>query len=232
MADCFDDTDTFDDGLTGQTNTVKSAEPLDDDEEVFDLMKSLKLKKKKKKAKPVDTLAKAKESEIPWEGTDRDYSYTEMLDRVFSLIRDRNPGIDQKKRHTMPPPLISRVGTRKTMWSNFEQICKVMHRLTEHLMTFVLAELGTEGSVDGSKRLILKGRYVQKQMESILKKYIMEYVTCHMCKSPETLLTRDSVTRLFFLSCETCGSRRSVAPIKSGFHATSRSDRRAAKAAK
>ncbi len=26
-----------------------------------------------------------------------------------------------------------------------------------------------------------------------------EYVTCHMCKNPETTLTRDSVTRLYFL---------------------------------
>lgn len=46
-------------------------------------------------------------------------------------------------------------------------------------------------------------------------RYIKEYVTCHTCRSPDTILQKD--TRLFFLQCETCGSRCSVASIKSGF---------------
>ena len=50
-------------------------------------------------------------------------------------------------------------------------------------------------------------------------------------RNPETSLTRDSVTRLYFIQCESCGSRRSVAPIKTGFHATMRTDRRKVKAA-
>ena len=50
-------------------------------------------------------------------------------------------------------------------------------------------------------------------------------------RNPETSLTRDSVTRLYFIQCESCGSRRSVAPIKTGFHATNRTDRRKVKAA-
>ena len=44
-----------------------------------------------------------------------------------------------------------------------------------------------------------------------------EYVTCHTCRSPDTILQKE--TRLFFIQCETCGSRRSVASIKSGFQA-------------
>jgi translation initiation factor 2 subunit 2 len=46
----------------------------------------------------------------------------------------------------------------------------------------MLAELGTEGSLDGNQRLVVKGRYVHRQIESLLKKYIMEYVSCHMCR--------------------------------------------------
>lgn len=47
--------------------------------------------------------------------------------------------------------------------------------------------------------------------------HIEEYVTCHTCRSPETNLHKE--TRLFFLQCETCGSRCSVQNIKSGFQA-------------
>jgi translation initiation factor 2 beta subunit (eIF-2beta)/eIF-5 len=47
-----------------------------------------------------------------------------------------------------------------------------MHRSPEHLMSFILAELGTEGSIDANQRFIMKGRYLPKQIESLLKKYI------------------------------------------------------------
>lgn len=49
------------------------------------------------------------------------------------------------------------------------------------------------------------------------RKYIKEYVMCHTCKNTDTELTKD--TRLFFLQCQSCGSRCSVAAIKSGFTA-------------
>lgn len=39
-------------------------------------------------------------------------------------------------------------------------------------MSFFLAEMGTEGSIDGNMRLVIKGRYQPKQVESLLKKYI------------------------------------------------------------
>lgn len=42
-----------------------------------------------------------------------------------------------------------------------------------------------------------------------------EYVTCHTCKAPDTILAKEN--RLFFLQCEKCGSKCSVASIKAGF---------------
>lgn len=90
-------------------------------------------------------------------------------------------------------------------------------RQPKHLLDFLLAELGTSGSVDGNSQLIIKGRFQPKQIENVLRRYIKEYVTCHTCRSPETILQKD--TRLFFLQCESCGSRCSVASIKSGFQA-------------
>ena len=120
-----------------------------------------------------------------------------------------------------------RVGTKKTLWVNFQEICKMMSRNPEHVFQFFMAELGTEGSIDGTQRLVIRGKYVPKYIESLLRKYIVEYVTCQMCRSPHTTLTRDSVSRLYFIHCQDCGSSRSVAPIRAGFHAQTRADRRA-----
>jgi translation initiation factor 2 subunit 2 len=50
-----------------------------------------------------------------------------------------------------------------------------------------------------------------------------------MCNNTDTLLTRDNITRLQFVECKICGSKRSVMSIKSGFRATSKADRKAVK---
>lgn len=40
------------------------------------------------------------------------------------------------------------------------------------MQAFLLTELGTSGSVDANNQLIIKGRFQQKQIESVLRKYI------------------------------------------------------------
>ena len=119
----------------------------------------------------------------------RDYNYIELLQRVYLLARDKNPNsVEEKKRNILPLPQLIRVGTKKMLWANFNQICQIIKRSVEHLQQFLFAELGTEGSIDGNQRLIIKGRYQSKQIESLLKKYIVEYVQCHMCKKTRNII--------------------------------------------
>lgn len=210
-------------------------------EENFDLGLPTKKKKKKKKVdfdnfdavdgdqpvedvdeneeKKEDRLSGGNVSGKSWLDSDRDYTYDELLTRVFDIIREKNPDMvtGEKKKFVMRPPQVLKVGTRKSSFANFADICRLLHRQPKHVLAFLLAELGTSGSVDGNNQLIIKGKYNQKQIENVLRRYIKEYVTCHTCRSPDTLLQKD--TRLFFLQCETCGSRCSVASIKSGFQA-------------
>ncbi|KAF9146814.1 hypothetical protein BGX30_007732 [Mortierella sp. GBA39] len=158
------------------------------------------------------------EAEEGWIGSNRDYTYTELLSRVFKILRQNNPELaGEKKRYTIVPPSVMRDGNKKTVFANVADICKRMHRQPEHVIQFLFAELGTSGSIDGSQRLVIKGRFQQKQIEAVLRRYIVEYVTCKTCKSPDTILTKEN--RLFFLQCEACGSTRSVSAIKSGFQA-------------
>ncbi|KAK7680394.1 hypothetical protein QCA50_016634 [Cerrena zonata] len=155
----------------------------------------------------------------PWLGSDRDYTYAELLHRFYGQLHAANPALltSTGKRYTIAPPQVAREGNKKTIFANVSDICKRMHRPPEHVIQFMFAEMGTTGSVDGSGRLVIKGRFQQKQIEHVLRRYIVEYVTCKTCKSPDTLLTKEN--RIFFMSCESCGSRRSVNPIKTGFQA-------------
>uniref|UniRef100_A0AAY5KQ54 Eukaryotic translation initiation factor 2 subunit 2 n=1 Tax=Esox lucius TaxID=8010 RepID=A0AAY5KQ54_ESOLU len=232
---------TFDNDVEEGIKELKiEAEPSETNEE-DDLM--LELGKKKRKPKAVnfdmeddlerkddpqedddgkntdDITFSSTQSGPAWAGSERDYTYDELLNRVFNIMREKNPDMvaGEKRKFVMKPPQVVRVGTKKSSFVNFTDICKLLHRQPKHLLAFLLAELGTSGSIDGTNQLIIKGRFQQKQIENVLRRYIKEYVTCHTCRSPDTILQKD--TRLYFLQCETCHSRCSVASIKAGFQA-------------
>ncbi|CEJ80207.1 Putative Eukaryotic translation initiation factor 2 beta subunit [[Torrubiella] hemipterigena] len=147
-------------------------------------------------------------------------NYPLLLNRFFSQLAQKNPDhtLSGAKSYKIPPPQCMREGNRKTIFANIAEICKRMKRSEEHLTAYLFAELGTSGSVDGSRRLIIKGRFQQAHIESQLRKYIIEYVTCKTCKSPNTELSKGE-NRLYFVTCNNCGSRRSVSAIKTGFSA-------------
>ncbi|KAJ5220301.1 eukaryotic translation initiation factor 2 beta subunit [Penicillium chermesinum] len=144
--------------------------------------------------------------------------YSLLISRFFNLIQSHHPDMlaSGTKSYKIPPPQMLREGNRKTVFANIQDISRRMKRSPEHLIAYLFAELGTSGSVDGSGRLIIKGRFVQRAIESVLRRYIVEYVTCKTCRSPDTELNKGE-NRLYFCTCLSCGSRRSVATIKTGF---------------
>ena len=94
----------------------------------------------------------------------------------------RRPELQDKKRTKMKPPQVAPYGSRKTIFVNFVEICSTMHREPDHCLSYLLAELGTSGSIDGQQRLVLKGRFTPKGVENNVRRYISEYVTCKMCR--------------------------------------------------
>lgn len=61
----------------------------------------------------------------------------------------------------------------------------------------MVQELGTSGNLDGQQRLIVKGRFLPKGFENVIRRYMNEYVLCASCKSPDTLLDRDAGAQRF-----------------------------------
>ncbi|PHJ17743.1 eukaryotic initiation factor-2 beta [Cystoisospora suis] len=98
-----------------------------------------------------------------------------MLERIQTLIEKHNPDLSGAKRYTIKPPQVVRVGSKKVAWINFKDICSIMNRQPDHVHQFVLAELGTEGSIAGDGQLVLKGKYGPKHIEALLRKYISKH---------------------------------------------------------
>lgn len=149
-----------------------------------------------------------------------DIPYPMLLNRFFTLLSERHPDLvgGVAKSFKIPPPQCLREGNKKTLLANLPEISKRLKRTPEHITSFLFAEMGTSGSTDANGRLIIRGRFQSKQIESMLRRYIMDYVICKTCKSPDTELSRGE-NRLSFITCNSCASRRSVAAIKSGYSA-------------
>lgn len=62
--------------------------------------------------------------------------------------------------------------TRICVWGCVQEICTCMGRLLDHVKQFVEAELGTEGSVDGNHRLVL--RYATPYYENPLYRPVIK----------------------------------------------------------
>lgn len=162
-------------------------------EEVSTMFKGLAKKKKSKRVDKKTKSAEPTEAEAgqddggdeeggdPDEGTGiwnhnakKDLKYELLLKRFFQILQDKNPDMmsGQGKSYKIPPPQCVREGNKKTIFANIADICNRMERSDDHVTSYLFAELGTNGSVDASRRLVIKGRFQQKQIENVLRRYI------------------------------------------------------------
>mmetsp|Transcript_7649 Transcript_7649/g.18621 ORF Transcript_7649/g.18621 Transcript_7649/m.18621 type:complete len:190 (-) Transcript_7649:2169-2738(-) len=145
------------------------------------------------------------------------YNYEELLDRFIKRLEENTVSNSSVSRLSLEPPKLGRDGTKKTIFLNFEKICKKLGREKEHLFFYISTELGTTASIQDSGALVLKGKFQPKGFENILRNYIKEYVLCGSCQSSITILEKDIETRLIFLRCTRCQAWRSVNQIRPGF---------------
>ena len=106
-------------------------------------------------------------------------AYNLLLSRFFTMLNAHNPDLmsASAKSYKIPPPQCLREGNKKTIFANLNEISRRMNRSDEHVAQFLFAELGTTGSVAADRRLVIKGKFLGKQIENVLRRYIMEYVS-------------------------------------------------------
>lgn len=195
----------------------------DNHEDLFKLDLSNKKKKKKNKQRSdfEDDNINAEDTSTSKSITSsEEYTYEFLLDRVFSKLFSNNPELIQKRDKIRLKPLeVAKEGTRKTVFNNFSSLCKELNRDNDHVMLFITSELSADASIDGTGRLIIRGKYSPSNIEKIVRNYISQYVLCQGCKSMDTFIDKDKTTRLTFLRCNICQASVSIKPIQTGYRA-------------
>jgi len=131
------------------------------------------------------------------------YDYDELLKRACSQI----PEVSLKReRLELPHLLITTIGMR-TIISNFEEVADVLNRNPQHILKFLTREMATAATYHDS-RAIFQGKFRRDSFERLLQRYMESFVTCPVCKRPDTKIVKEK--RLSFLVCNACGARSSV----------------------
>jgi translation initiation factor 2 subunit 2 len=95
------------------------------------------------------------------------------------------------------------------MIQNFSEIADALNRDPQHILKFLLRELGTAGNLEGT-RAIMQGKFTHYLINEKIDDYITRFIMCHECNRPDTKIIRED--RIFILKCEACGAK---APLKS-----------------
>jgi len=135
------------------------------------------------------------------------YSYDDLLERAYSQL----PEIQKTaERFQVPRPEVVYEG-KTTVIRNFREICETVNRDEKHILQFLLRELGTSGEISGDMA-ILQGRMDQNRVIDAIESYVLSYVICSECGSPDTELIKQE--RSLMLKCHACGALRPVGLAK------------------
>ena len=130
--------------------------------------------------------------------------YEELLNRAVEQLPQK---VLETKRFQVPKAY-SMIQGNRTMIQNFSEIADAMNRDPQHLLKFLLRELGTAGNLEGS-RAILQGKFTHYFINERIDDYVKSFIMCHECNRPDTRIVRED--RVFLLKCEACGDK---APLK------------------
>jgi len=134
-------------------------------------------------------------------------SYDQLLQRAKQALPE---ALSSGERFQVPAPEIVFEG-KTTILRNFEDIVNAIRRDSNMVLTYLLRELGTAGTLDG-RRVVFKSKVTAQQVEDRVKSYVEAYVLCQECGRPDTRLVKED--RIAMLECDACGARRPVKAVK------------------
>jgi len=132
--------------------------------------------------------------------------YKKLLDRAIEQLP---PGVLEIKRFTTPK-VYSVIQGNRTLIQNFKEIAAKLNRDPQHLLRYLLRELGTAGNIE-DKRAILQGKFTHFVINDRIEDYVKKFVLCPECNRPDTRIIKES--RISLLKCEACGAKAPLKPV-------------------
>jgi len=131
------------------------------------------------------------------------YNYDNLLKRARSQI----PEVATKQERLELPRLRMSVTGMRTIIYNFKEIADALNRDPQHIVKFLTSEMAT-AATSQEGRVIFQGKFNADTLNTLLQRYMENFVVCPVCKRPDTKIVKER--RLSFMVCEACGAKSSV----------------------
>ena len=122
--------------------------------------------------------------------------YENLLNRAIDQLP---PEVFETKRFE-PVKAYSVIQGNRTFIQNFKDVADSLNRDPQHVLKYLLRELGTAGNLEGV-RAILQGKF----NHFLINERIDE------CNRPDTKIIRED--RIFILKCAACGAKAPLKPL-------------------
>ena len=131
----------------------------------------------------------------------------------------------ERKRYKLPLPSIQRF-PKATFWINTSEMCDALVAMScsvpyivgaplslpDFFQSYIRDELSTSLSVKPDGGFLIKGKYSDNVLRSIMEKFLREYRTCKQCKGSQTNLYKsDGIVKLY---CGGCTSQSMVLQLR------------------
>jgi len=138
-----------------------------------------------------------------------------MVEQDYASLYKRAASVLPKstgdgERFQIPAPDIMQEGKTTTL-RNFNDIAGALRRDPQHILTYLLRELGTGGTV-AEGRVIFKGRVQAPNVTEKVNLYFETFVKCHECGRPDSHFVKEGRTAI--VVCEACGASRPISAVR------------------
>ena len=136
----------------------------------------------------------------------REIGYERLLERAYQKLPKRGT---RAERFQIPKAQVMIIGD-KTIIRNFKEIADILNRDVKILQKWYAKELAIPVQYDEkSGQLILVGRFSSQVIQTLLERFVKQYVICPTCGGPDTELIRVD-RKVWILKCHVCGAETPV----------------------
>lgn len=117
--------------------------------------------------------------------------------------------VSGKTKAFIKAPEFVQTNNKRICIKNFTDVATSINRTPNELSNYINKELHVTTTIlpnDGS--LIIYGSYKRNQIESIIKKFVAEYVQCPSCKTQDTRI--DKIDRINYIICNKCFAKTAI----------------------
>ena len=132
-------------------------------------------------------------------------------DELFERARKQLPEKVFEQSRFEIPTMRSVIEGNKTFITNIREVLERISREENHFLKFMAGELATSVTMEGA-RAVFAGKHAKVTLQTLLERYVKEYVICAECGKPDTRLVTE--TRILRKRCDACGAAISVKPLR------------------